>query len=68
MTGNQSVTTTQQYCLVDVMQGLNLKNSIGRKILKENAAFHFGLNNSPVDFVTQIRVRRKHSHVQFRLT
>src|ERR1700685_109233 len=64
VTGDQRVVAAQQHGLVAMMQGLNFEDGIGRKIFQENSTLNLRANDDAVDFVAQIRVRRKHVRVQ----
>ena len=62
MTGEQSFTAAEKYGGVTVVQGLNFEHCRGRKVVQENAAFNFRLDDAAVDFVGQVGVRVKHRY------
>ena len=62
MAGEQGFAAAEEHRGVAVVQGLNLQDGGGRKVVEKNSAFDFGLDDAAVDFVGEVGVRVKHAN------
>jgi len=60
MTGEQGFAAAEQDGDITVMHGLDFEDGGGRKVVEENAAFDFGLDDAAIHFVGQVGVGIKH--------
>lgn len=65
MAGKHGFATAEKNSRIAVVKSLNFQNSRGWEIVKEDAAFHFGLHNSVVNVVCQVGVRNEHNEKTF---
>ncbi|MCU1301350.1 MAG: hypothetical protein JWQ87_1634 [Candidatus Sulfotelmatobacter sp.] len=67
MPGEESIAASEQNGRVTVMHRLDVKNRRGRKVMKKDSAFNFGLDNRVVNFVGEICVRGEHDRTGIRV-
>ena len=60
MAGDESVAAAEQNGGVAVVHGLNVEDGGGRKIVEENSAFDFRLDDGVVDVIREVGMRVKH--------
>jgi hypothetical protein len=61
MAGKQRFATAEQHGCVAMVHGLDFEDGGRWKVVDENAAFDFRLDDAAVDFVSQVGVRVKHT-------
>ena len=62
VTREQGFAAAKQDSGVAVVQGLNLEDSRGRKVVQEHSTFDLRLNDAAVYFVREVWVRTKHTN------
>ncbi len=65
MSREESFTAAEKNGRIAVMQSLNFKDGRGWEIVQKNSSFDFGLHDSAVDLVGQVRMRSEHTHKTF---
>src|ERR1700722_17593053 len=67
MARQQSFAPSQQHRRIAVMHGLNIEHGRGRKVVENNSAFNFRLDDGVIHVIREIGVRAKHHRASIRV-